>query len=501
MQSQAAQSFKEWIINLDRRLFAILVGLAMGVIGGSIGLMLATTGPAMTLAVIVGLLAGLYVLTDVNIALYGAMMTMILLPFGTFPIKIAVTPTLLDLALGAFIVVYLLQWITGQRRQFHLTPAHALIALYVMWLMFAFAMGMRFGSPHSTILRQFVETLLSISMAFILVDLLRDAKALRRLVLLITALVGVQAALAIFLYALPDSFAERLLLQLVRIGYPGSGVIRYIESNPDLGERAIGTWVDPNTLGGLLAVGAAMIAPQAFAKKPVLKYRWLTFTILGVVILALLLTSSRASFIALSIALFVIAMIRYRRIIPLLLFGGFLLLFLPQTQNYIDRLGKAFRGADLATQMRIGEWTDSLNLIQQYPVFGIGFTGTPTSDLYTDVANMYLIMANQIGVTGVMLFLIAMSAVFWYGWQAWHFARCDSDFTSIHLGYQAALLAALINAGADLYYFRLDFQSSITWFWIIVALALASSRLVLHKSQQQHIEEKTVPRSTVAQST
>jgi O-antigen ligase len=329
-------------------------------------------------------------------------------------------------------------------------------------------------------------------MTFILVDLLRTPQALRRLVLLIMVLVGAQAALAIFLYVLPDITAEAILVRLSRIGYPAGGVIRYIESNPALGERAIGTWVDPNSLGGVLAIGAAMIAPQVFARKPVLKYRWLTFAILGTVTLALFLTNSRASFLAFSSALVVIAFLRYRRFIPLLILGGVALLFLPQTQFYIDRLIQAFQGADLATQMRIGEWTDSLNLIRQYPLFGIGFTGTPTNNVYTDVANMYLIMANQIGVTGVIIFLIAMAGVFWYGWKAWQYAQHDPELDSIHLGYQVALMTALVNAVADLYFFRMDFQSSITWFWIVVALAIASSRLVLVRAESTVAESDTI---------
>jgi polysaccharide biosynthesis protein PslJ len=489
MPSQAAQAFKNWAMGLDRRLFAILVGLTMGIVGGIIGLLIATIGPVLTLPIILGVLVALYVLTDLTVALYGAMAIMILLPFGTFPVKIGLTPTLLDLALGAFIVVYLLQWMTGQRHKLTFSPPHALIALYLMWLIFAFTLGLRYGSPRPTVLRQFAETLLSIGMTFILVDLLQDEKALRRLVLVIMALVGIQAFIAIGLYILPDGIAERTLIRLGRIGYPTGGVIRYIESTPELGERAIGTWVDPNSLGGLLAVGGVMIAPQVFAQKPVLKTRWLTFIVFGMVALGVILTSSRASFLAFAAGLAVITIVRYRRVIPLLVLAGVIFLFLPQTQNYIDRIFQAFRGEDLATQMRIGEWTDSLELIQRYPFVGIGFTGTPTNDVYTDVANMYLIMANQIGITGVCFFLLAMAGIFAYGYRAWQQIKYEPDMAAIHLGYQVALLTALINAFADLYFFRLDFQASITWFWLIVALAIASSRLILERSRESTIAD------------
>lgn len=489
MQSQTVQQFKEWFMNLNQNLIATIIGLSIGIIAGLVGLSLAVIGPLYTGVIIIGALGGLYVLTDVRPALYGSLVMLILLPFGTLPFRIGITPTLLDLALGAFVAVYLIQWITGIRRKLSFVPSHALIALYLMWLIFAFMMGLRYGMPTSTILRQFAETILSITLAFIFVDLLQDAKALRRLVTLIMVLVSVQALVAIGLWIMDDTLAESLLVRLSRIGYPEGGVIRYIESNPELGERAIGTWVDPNALGGLLAVGAALIAPQLFAKRPVLRHRSITLVCFGTVSLALLLTSSRASFLAFSIALLMIAILRYRRYLPHLMFAGLLFLLLPQTQSYLDRLLQAFQGEDLATQMRIGEWTDSLELIQEFPLFGIGFTGTPRNNLYTDVANMYLIMANQIGITGVLIFLSAMGSIFIYARSAWQYSQVDEELDSIHLGYNIALLTALINAFADLYYYRIDFQSSITWFWIIVALALASSRLVLARVQESTVAE------------
>jgi O-antigen ligase len=298
-------------------------------------------------------------------------------------------------------------------------------------------------------------------------------------VLVVILAVGLQAVIVLVLYALPNNIAERLLITLVRIGYPGSGVIRYIESNPALAERAIGTWVDPNTLGGALAICATMIAPQVFAQKPVLRYRWLTVIILGLVIVGLFLTYSRTSMAAFGIGLFLIALAKYRRFIPYMALAAALVLLLPQAQAYVERFIDAFTAGDLATQMRIGEYTDSLRLISQYPIFGVGFTGTPEIGLYTNVASMYLIMANQIGLVGVALYSVAMMGVLVYGFIAWRSAKHDPLLASIHLGYHCALVAALINGIGDLYYFRIDFQASITLFWLTVALCLASSRLVL----------------------
>jgi polysaccharide biosynthesis protein PslJ len=480
---QTSDALQIWVSHLDRRIYALLIGTIIGLSGGLIGLMIAVFGSLITSILIIGGLVGIYILTDIQAALYAIIGTMLLLPFGTFPFKIGFTPTLLDGVIGVFLLIYLLQWMTGKRQTLQLSPPHTLILLYMAWLMLCFALGLRHAWFTMNSIRQFAGTILSIGLVFIIVDLLRDPKILRRLVLIIVLGIGAQALIALVLYILPNPTANSFLNRLGPIGYPMGDVIRYIESRPELAERAIGTWVDPNTLGSVLAISAVIIAPQVFAKKPVLRYRWLTVGTLALVVLVLILTFSRASMLAMAFGFSIIAVVRYRSFIPVLMLGGLLMLFLPQTQDYIGRFVEAFTAQDLATQMRIGEWTDSLKLIQRYPIFGVGFTGTPEIDIYTDVANMYLIMANQIGLVGVAIYLLTISGILAYGVRAWQVAQHDTELASIHLGYHAALITALTNAVADLYFFRLDFQGPITLFWITVALALASSRLTLKQAK------------------
>ncbi|MAS34436.1 MAG: hypothetical protein CL610_10540 [Anaerolineaceae bacterium] len=493
-----SNSLQNWYARQNHITHAILIGLTIGMTGGLLGLLLAVAGPVLAIGAVIGLLAGLYIMTDISAALYGLIAAMALLPFGTLPFKVVITPTLLDMAVGAFILVYLFQWMTGKRTRLQLTPVHILLLAYMLWLLLSFALGLRYGPPTSNKLRQFAETLMSISLAFILVDLLRSPQMLRRAVMVVMAFVGVQAVVTLLLYFLPDDLAERTLVRLARIGYPNGGVIRYIEDNPALPERAIGTWVDPNSLGGTMAISATLIASQLFALKPVLRWRWLTVVTFGIVAAALVLSFSRASMLGMAAGLFIIGLARYRRYLPILLVGGVLLLFLPQTQYLVDRFVQAFTGADLATQMRIGEYTDSLRLISRYPIFGVGFTGTPDIDLYTDVASMYLIMANQIGLVGVFIFLSSMTAIFVYGLRAWRAAKHNPLLDATHLGLHAALFVLLVNAVADLYFFRFDFQGSITLLWLLVGLALASSHIALNSAPSNQPLSNTGPSSNIA---
>ena len=493
---QEINGLQNWISGLNRYSYGALIGLIIGLVGGSIGLALALVGPVITIAAIGGFLAALYILSNVSAALYGVIAVAILLPFGTLPFKVGITPTFLDMALGAFLLVYLAMWMTGRRHSFRATPVHILVVVYVLWLLLAFALGLRYAMPTSAILRQFAETLDSISMVFILVDLLRDPAALRRLILVIMLAVGAQAVVAIILWIMPDELAERTLVRLARIGYPNGGVIRYIEDNRELAERAIGTWVDPNALGGILAISVTIFAPQLFARRPVIPYRWLTFTVLGLVALALLLTFSRASMLAFAVALTCIGLFPgYRKFLVMLALGAALLIVLPQTRDYIERFADAFTASDLATQMRLGEYGDALELIRDYPINGVGFTGTPSINIYTNVASLYLIMANQIGLVGLGIFLSLMIAVLLYGWRAHQHTRNNPELEAIHLGCHAAVIAALVNATADLYFFRIDFQASIAAFWLIIALALATSRIAFSEAAAQARLPQDIPLS------
>lgn len=479
---QEANRLQQRIARMDRRTYALLVGLMIGVSAGLIGLLLAVGGPLIAAGALFGLLAALYLLTDLSAALYGMVLIVAVVPFAAFPFKVGFTPTFLDAGMAAFLLVYAAQWMTGKRRGFRLTPIHGLVAIYMGWLIFSFLLGLNWARPTSADLRQFAEMLLSISLVFILGDVLRDTRGLRRFALVLLLALTAQSVISLTLYAMPDDTAERTLVRLARFGYPDGGVIRYIEDNPDLDERAIGTWVDPNALGGFLTVLGVFMAPQIFARQPILRQRWLLIGLLGLAAIAVVLTYSRASLLAAGLGLAFIGLHRgYRRFLLLLALAALAIFVLPQTQGVVERLLEAFTGSDLATQMRIGEYGDAFELIRRYPIAGVGFTGTPSIDLYTDVASMYLIMANQIGLVGVGLFALTMGGVLVYGRRMWPAASEITGQRALHLGAHAALLAALVSATADHYFFRTDFHASNTLFWLVVTAALVSSRLASEK--------------------
>ncbi|MBN2303894.1 MAG: O-antigen ligase family protein, partial [Anaerolineae bacterium] len=378
----------------DRRATAILTGTAVGTLGGILGLLVVLLGPVMAFGAVLGLGVALYVLSNLHGGLYASLAVIALLPFGSLPFSLAVTPTFLDAALGAFLAVYAVQWMTGQRRLFRSTPVTPVVIAFTVLMLFAYFMGLRHAMLDSRTMRSIAEMVLSLALIPVLVDVLRTPAMLRRAALALMLVGTAAAALGIALWVLPDPTAEALLNRLGRFQYPVGGVLRYRETpGAMLNERAIGTWIDPNAFGGYLLMIGAVIAPQIFAQKPLVP-RWMAAGMFGVVGAALFLTDSRGALLSLTAALTFIAALRYRRLLLIMAAAGVIALFLPFTQRYIDKLEAGFNNQDVETQMRWGEYKDALTLISRHPVMGVGFSGTPEIDLYLGVANTYLTIAS-----------------------------------------------------------------------------------------------------------
>ncbi len=467
--------------NWERR-DAALLGLAIGVIGLTVGALLGFGGPLIAVGALLALAAGLWALTNLEVGLWGTIGIITLMPFAALPFKIVFTPNFVDLTLISVVLVYALQWMTGRRRSITLTPAHLPIAVFLALAVFSFVAGMDNGPLTSNLLRQFGELLLNIAMVFVLVDYVDTLPKLTRLVRVIILGGTAAAALGIGLYLLPTDLSERLLSALAVFGYPSGGVLRYIEDNPENAQRAISTSVDPNFLGGMLAMVGGLLAPQLLTRRPVLGSRWLTAGAFAVVMACLLLTFSRGAMAGLALAMLGIALARYRRLLWVLAAAAALILILPATRDYVSHFAAGVQGDDLATQMRLGEYKDAFILISRYPVLGVGFAGAPEIDIYLGVSSAYLLIAEQMGLVGLAAFLLAIGTVLVWAFRQRHviYAAGDSGDTGLPaqwLGLLAGLIAALAVGVVDHYFFRLSFQAAGTLFWLYVGLLLAATRL------------------------
>ena len=477
MNQQTVDSLQKIFVRSDRRLALVLIAAVSVALGLVIGAYVALLSPILAVAGVVAIIGGLLMLYDTQWGFAALIALICLLPFGALPFKIGFTPTFLDLALLALYFVWVVRIATGKAGKFVSTPLDLSTLVFLLLACASFVAGLAHAYLDQYVLRHFAEILLSIALFFVVVNNVRTERQLR---LLITALIlaGFGAALVgILLYVIPSAWSIRLLSALGRVGYPtGSGVLRYIEDNPDLPLRAISTSTDPNVLGGLLILITILTVAQLFARKPLLP-RPLVAVMALADALCLYLTYSRGSMAGLVAGLGLLAVVKYRKLIPAMVVGGLLLLLLPQAQEYVQHFIEGLQTQDLATQMRLGEYKDALLLIGRHPWIGVGFVGAPEGSLYIGVSNVYLLIAEEMGLIGLAVFVLIVGQFFAQVWRAWPQVCQHRGLEAILLGLTASLAGILVGGLADHYFFNLAFPHSVSVFWLYLGLGMVAIRL------------------------
>ena len=461
-------SNKRWVVALA----VVGLCLAMGTIGGWL---IAYLGPLFTAALVIALVGGMLMLRSAQFGFMALIGVICLLPFGALPIEIGFTPTFLNVVLGVLFAIWLAQVVTGHQKGFVTSPLALPIVIFLFLAFVSFVAGLAHAPPTPNAIRRFAEIVMGITLFFVTVNCVRTRKELEQLVLVIILAGFVEALIGVVLYFLPQALSVRLLSALRIFNYPaGWGVLRFIRDDPRLPMRAIGTSVDPNILGGLLILVTSLTVPQLFTRRPLFK-RWLAVPILAVMGLCMILTFSRGSMFGLGCALALLAVVRYRRLLPMLIATGLLVLLLPQTREYVMHFAQGVRFQDLASQMRLGEYKDALILIRRYPLIGVGFIGAPDIDIYLGVSSLYLLIAEEMGLVGLGVFLVIMAIFFRYTWRSWKGMEHDPRLEAILLGFETAVVGGLIGGILDHYLF--SFPHAVAFFWLYVGLAVVAARL------------------------
>ena len=463
-----------WLSLAVLLLIAILVGMAGGLI-------VTIVGAVIVAALVLALAGGLWALRDVEIGYAALILVIALLPFGAVPVPFSPKPTFLDLAMLLLFGVWALQFVTRKQQDFIGGPLGVWVLMFFLFAIGAFVFGLSHAALDQKTARRFVEILLSILMYFLIVNTVRDEERLKRLTRLIIIGGTAAAFIAIVLYALPNQTTLSILSGLRRVGYypEGEPALRYIRDDPTLPQRATGTAIDPNALGAFLIMTIALTVPQFFGKQRLLP-RWIVTGALGLMGLALLLTISRGGFAATAAAVLALGVLRYPRLLLILAVVLVVILVIPLTQNYVAHFVEGLQGQDLATQMRFGEYKDAFILIQRYPILGVGFSGSPDIDTYIGVSNMYLLIAEEMGLLGLTAYMAIIAALYIAAARVYRrtLRGKTGPLEPIWWGLHAAILGALVGGIVDHYFFNLDFHPSVAFFWLYLGLATVATMLV-----------------------
>jgi O-antigen ligase len=450
---------------------AVLGGLVLGV-GALCGAAAAFAGPLYAVAGAFAAIVGLAMLGNSRTTLLAFVAVATLLPYGVVPVSVGgVRLTFIDITLTLLLLTWILRFLSQRETEIVATPVDLPLVLLIGLAIASFIFGTAYAvTPETT--RQFLKLINSMLFFFTITQIVRTRRDLEMLIKALVVGGSVAAVIGVLLYHLPAAQASTYLRSLRPFGYPTGEVLRYVEDSGvrTTTLRAIGTSVDPNVFGALLLVTGALTTGWLLAARGPAR-RWLAVGVLAIVY-ALLLSLSRGSWIGFAIAGLVLGVGGYRRlflVVPAVLLPA-VVLFSGQLARYGEHFLKAVYAQDQATGMRLGEYKDALNLIQQNPWLGVGFGAAPSSDLYLGVSSTYLLVGEEMGLTGLAVYLLTIGTVIAVGVRG---VRAASPATRpIALACLAAFAGVVVSATFDHHYFNLRYQHVSALFWMLAALVV-----------------------------
>lgn len=171
------------------------------------------------------------------------------------------------------------------------------------------------------------------------------------------------------------------------------------------GHRLISTVLEPNIAGTMLMVAVLIHIARITVGAPV---RWVR---VAVIFTAFTLTISRSAAIGLIIGMVVILAAHglSRRLARTLVAAGVLIaLVSPLLIRYLAFYGKFSVGEGSSAGARVATWLQAIQIVSDYPVFGVGFNA------YRHALEHYgvdIIGASSYGTDGGLLFIMALTGV------------------------------------------------------------------------------------------
>lgn len=443
--------------------------------GTLVGAASASGSELVVLAVLVGGVAVVSAIANPTAAAMLLVCVACLLPFGVIPVNLGIQPTLLDVALLAGLAGAVARHAldrTGTRTGARTGTLTRLVVAYICINLAALALGAVTVRPGARELREVFEMVLAIAFGAVAYRAASERRAAGLIVSSVVIVGGVAAAIGLAIHALPRYSIVDVLSSLTVVGYPsGPDVLRFLPAaNNTYSDtlRATGTSIDPNVFGGMLMFAGAMALAQVVAQSPAVP-RIVSITALGLIVMAMLASHSRGSWVGLAAAGALLVVLRYRMLALAAIPLGIALLATGPGQRIVERLVSGFTAADRAAALRVDEYRQAFAIIAAHPVLGVGFGGAPELGTFVGVSNIYLLIAEHSGLVGLGAFAVAVGLVMLGACRTIR-GSTDSASASLLAAPTAAVFAALVAGMVDHYFANPRFPHMVALLWLGIGL-------------------------------
>jgi putative inorganic carbon (HCO3(-)) transporter len=359
--------------------------------------------------------------------------------------------TLLEDLIGITVAAYALT-LWAERR---LPAARTAYDIPILLLLVAGVLGIVASPDHTRALgiyrAYFVEAIL---VFYVAVDLIRTPKELRTVLLAGAAGAAVLAAgqVVVFVIALAHHSVQ-------------------IDNAPaflNTSANAVALYLEPPLA---FAIGFTL-----FPTSP--KERWYAAALLSLLLVAMVLTLSRAGYAALALLAAVMILSVTNRRVRLGIVGGLAIALLAALE--LPFINQRLSTLNHSVQLRLSIYHQALTMLSQRPIFGAGISGFPirvaplrpaSQEIELYPHNLWLTTWSEIGLLGVIAFGVIFFGLLWRGWRALGQAR--DIYKPVIWGSVGALVLYLVHGMFDSPYWKNDLSVE---FWIVAALQVIAIR-------------------------
>jgi O-antigen ligase len=299
---------------------------------------------------------------------------------------------------------------------------------------------------------------------FATVNVLKDKKQIKGLIMSLLVVVTLMALHGIYQF-------------IIGVEMPSSWVD---QAEVGVRTRVFSILTSPNILGSLMVLCAPICLGFAYGESGWLKK--LVYMLCGsAMLLCLVFTFSRGAWISFALSIVIFGLLRDRRIIVVSAIAGILVFILvPSVANRLIYMLSPTYIASSTKGGRIGRWDKAIQIVQNYPLMGMGFGrfGGAVAARYRIagtfyVDNFYLKTAVETGIIGLGSFITLLIAALRQGMRSIWMVQ-DRLLQDIGIGIFSGLVGVLAHNVVE-NVFEVPMLS--TLFWILVA-ALVSMRYV-----------------------
>jgi len=236
--------------------------------------------------------------------------------------------------------------------------------------------------------------------------------------------------------------------------------------------RLVSTFLDPNYVGGFLTLGFILVVSKMVFDKEIKKPD--LFAVLFLLI-SIILTFSRSSYLMLLTGIFLIGILKSRKIFLLLLiiFVVFVA-FVPKARERIIG-GITF---DITAQARIESWQNALTVAEEHPFLGVGFNNFRFAQKDFGFFNYPLTedIHSGAGSDSSLLTILATCGVLGFGFFVFIYIRILIRSFLLRKNYLAFCTFVSISAifVHSQFVNSLLFPPVMVWLWIISGLSFMS---------------------------